>query len=124
MMAKSNHDPASGGLKDSPVSLPIRSAHPPDVRFVVQISCTGSDAIAGAFGVTEIASSSPRRSACACDDGHDILKCCRRNVKVPQSGQIAGRNIVAPHQRDLVARERGAGRELGQKSHGLPQDER
>ena len=38
-------------------------------------------------------------------------------MEVPQTGQVGGPDVVAPHQCDLVAREWDAGRKLGQKRH-------
>ena len=69
------------------------------------------------------ATSALRRPAAASDGRHDILERSRRDVEVPQAGQVSGRDIVAPHQRDLIARDRGAGHELGQEGQGLPQCE-
>jgi hypothetical protein len=108
-----------GATRDSPRPTARARAHAASVSATRRQKCTSapsvrsssgrgrwhSGAIAGAFGVAEIASSSPRRPASVGDDGHGILERCRRNVKVPQSGQVGGRDVVAPHQRDLVARE-------------------
>ena len=54
------------------------------------------------------------------DRGHDVLERRGRDAELRQARQAAGRDVVAPHQRDLAARQRGAGREPGQERQGLP----
>ena len=74
-------------------------------------------------GVDKVVSSLPRRPSSACDGSQDVIKRRRRDVEVLQTGQVAGCDVVTPHQRDLAASEWDAGRELGHEGHRLPQRE-